>query len=297
MTSPHMNRSLLAALAVVSCVCFPAVARAQWAAARCTADNPDNVQAKARAEWARKCALTGNTAGPNSWFPSSKAFDASFQGAKEYREINTNRAYNSNLNQYDINYSYLFAVYEHAPIVTVSQETSGPTIGFYKWSHTQLRPRPLYTVYESAPVAGSGIQLFHHPTLADCQLYSDRNGTNPWAGNFYVVAQCETSAAPLTKGVPLTSQNGMMGGTKYYVLNVPAGATQLVFEISGGTGDADLYVQQGTFPSMSSYACRPYLNGNFEQCVFNNPPAGSWFVMLHAWSNYNGVAITGRWTP
>jgi Bacterial pre-peptidase C-terminal domain len=287
----------MAALAVVSCVCLPAVAQAQLAELRCAADNPDTVQVKLRAEWARRCALLGNTAGPNSWFLSSKALDTSSQWAKEYREINTNKAYSSSLNQFDINYSYLVALYESPPVVTVSQETSGPTTGFYKWAHPRPRARPLYSVFESVPAVGQGIQLFPHPGYADCRLYTDQNGTNPWAGNFYAVASCMTSPVTLTNGVPLASQNGALGGLRYYLVNVPAGTTQLVVEISGGTGDADLYVQQGSFPSMSSYACRPFLNGNFEQCVFNNPPSGTWYVMLHAWSNYSGVTITSRRTP
>ena len=42
-------------------------------------------------------------------------------------------------------------------------------------------------------------------------------------------------------------------------LVVPAGKTSVVFTISGGTGDADLYVRRGSAPTTSTYDCRPYL--------------------------------------
>jgi hypothetical protein len=38
-----------------------------------------------------------------------------------------------------------------------------------------------------------------------------------------------------------------------------------------GSGDADLYVQTGTAPSVKSYACRPYSAGSEESCVVDGP--------------------------
>ncbi|KFA91942.1 M4 family metallopeptidase [Archangium violaceum] len=100
---------------------------------------------------------------------------------------------------------------------------------------------------------------------------------------------------PLTNGVPVSSLSGSSGNKKYYSLEVPAGQTSLTFEISGGTGDADLYVRNGAVPSASTYDCRPYASGNAESCPFPNPAAGTWYVMLNAYSAYSGVTLKGTY--
>ncbi len=73
--------------------------------------------------------------------------------------------------------------------------------------------------------------------------------------------------------------------------NTPAGATQIKFEISGGSGDADLYVKFGSAPTTSSYDCRPYLAGNSESCTFNPAKAGTYYVLVRAYSAYSGVNL------
>ncbi|MFE8596445.1 M4 family metallopeptidase [Archangium violaceum] len=100
---------------------------------------------------------------------------------------------------------------------------------------------------------------------------------------------------PLSNGVPVSSLSGSSGNKKYYSLEVPAGQTSLAFEISGGTGDADLYVRSGAVPSASTYDCRPYASGNAESCPFPNPAAGTWYVMLNAYSAYSGVTLKGTY--
>ncbi len=101
---------------------------------------------------------------------------------------------------------------------------------------------------------------------------------------------------PLTNGVPVGSLSGGSGNKKYYALEVPAGQSSLAFEISGGSGDADLYVRSGAVPSTSTYDCRPYKAGNAEVCSFTNPRAGTWYVMLNAYSAYSGVTLKGTYS-
>ncbi|HEY5944807.1 MAG TPA: M4 family metallopeptidase [Kofleriaceae bacterium] len=100
----------------------------------------------------------------------------------------------------------------------------------------------------------------------------------------------------LTNGVPVTGISDAAGGNKYWSFAVPAGQTSATITISGGTGDADLYVQFGTKPTSTSYACRPYKNGNAETCTFTPPQAGTYYVMLNAYAAYSGVTLTGSYT-
>jgi Zn-dependent metalloprotease len=110
------------------------------------------------------------------------------------------------------------------------------------------------------------------------------------------VAQPPPTVTTLTNGVALTNQSASTGTAKYYKLVVPTGQTNLVFEQSGGTGDADLYVKRGALPTSSSYDCRPYTGGNAETCTFSNPVAGDWFVMINAYSSFSGLSIKGTYS-
>jgi serine protease len=100
----------------------------------------------------------------------------------------------------------------------------------------------------------------------------------------------------LAKGVAKTGLSGSTGSTTFYTITVPAGATNLTFNMSGGSGDADLYVKFGSAPTTSTYDCRPYNSGNTENCTFATAQAGVYHVMVHAYSTYSGVSLVADYT-
>jgi serine protease len=97
----------------------------------------------------------------------------------------------------------------------------------------------------------------------------------------------------LENGVAVTSLSGAQGSEIFFTIEVPTGAEDLVIQMSGGTGDADLYVRRGSPPTTSTYDCRPYLNGNNETCSFASPQAGTWHVMIRGFQAYSGVTLVG----
>ena len=96
----------------------------------------------------------------------------------------------------------------------------------------------------------------------------------------------------LENGVAETGLSGSTGAELRFTLEVPAGASNLSFQISGGSGDADLYVRFGSPPTTSSYDCRPWLNGNNETCDISNVQEGTYHVMVRAYSTFSGVSLT-----
>lgn len=100
----------------------------------------------------------------------------------------------------------------------------------------------------------------------------------------------------LQNGVALTGQSAATGAQLAYTVTVPAGATNLVISISGGTGDADLYTKFGSAPTLSSYDCRPYITGNNESCTVAAPQAGTYYVMLNGYAAFSGVTIKATWS-
>ncbi len=100
----------------------------------------------------------------------------------------------------------------------------------------------------------------------------------------------------LTKGVAVTGLGASTGASLNYTMAVPAGSSNLTFSMSGGTGDADLYVNFGSAPTDTTYVCRPYLSGNNETCTIAAPSAGTYYVRLKAYSSFSGVSLVGNYS-
>lgn len=81
----------------------------------------------------------------------------------------------------------------------------------------------------------------------------------------------------------------------YYPVEIAAGTTSLDVSISGGSGDADLYLRQGSQPTTTSYSCRPYLSGNNESCSISSPAAGTWYIGIRAYRTFSGVTLTASY--
>ena len=117
-----------------------------------------------------------------------------------------------------------------------------------------------------------------------------------------LIASWETlPSTELINGVPVTGLSGVYGSEEFFHLQVPDNATDLRFELSGGTGDADLIVRRGARPSSSYYDCQPAVLGNEETCSFTpsyyNPDLGDlWFVLIEGYTSYSGVSLVGTYT-
>jgi len=99
----------------------------------------------------------------------------------------------------------------------------------------------------------------------------------------------------LANNVPVTLAGATSSETRY-TLAVPAGASNLVIQTSGGTGDADLYVKLNAAPTTTTYDCRPYQSGNTESCSWPAPTAGTWHVMVRAYTAYSGLTLRGSYS-
>jgi PKD repeat protein len=100
----------------------------------------------------------------------------------------------------------------------------------------------------------------------------------------------------LTNGVAVTGLSAATGASLNFTMAVPAGATNLKFVMSGGTGDADLYVKFGAAPTDAVFDCRPFIGGNAETCNIATAQAGTYFVRVKGFSAFSGVSLTGSYT-
>lgn len=99
----------------------------------------------------------------------------------------------------------------------------------------------------------------------------------------------------LRNGVPVTGLAGAAGTQQFWTIQVPAGTASLRVAMTGGTGDADLYLRYGAQPTTTAYDCRPFLSGNNETCTVANPQAGTYHVLVNAYSTFSGATLTATW--
>lgn len=104
-----------------------------------------------------------------------------------------------------------------------------------------------------------------------------------------------TGDTVLTNNVPVTALSGALNSERYFKINVPAGQ-QLSFKLSGGSGDADMYVRFGSRPTLTAYDCRPYVNGNSETCTVNATLAGTYYVLLRGYVPYSNASLVASYT-
>jgi len=104
----------------------------------------------------------------------------------------------------------------------------------------------------------------------------------------------------LDNGITKTGISGAEKSNAYFTLQVPAGATNLVFNTAGrdSSGDADLYVKFGALPVVdeATNVCGNAATSN-ETCTINNIQAGTYYVLVHAWKAISNVSLTGSYTP
>ena len=89
---------------------------------------------------------------------------------------------------------------------------------------------------------------------------------------------------------------GTSGGETLYKMDVPAGATNLSFTTSGGTGDVDMHVKFGAAATQSEFDCRPWKSGNNETCTIENVQAGSYYIMLLGYNDFADVKLEGNYS-
>lgn len=150
-------------------------------------------------------------------------------------------------------------------------------------------------------------------TRYDYRPYLAGNGEivsvkNPAAGTWHIMIKAKKAYADVTlvagfsggvpslaSGVPVTNLAGQQGSEAVYRINVPADQINLDIKLSGGTGDADLFVMFGSRPTMTEYDYRPFVVGNEESVTVDRPAAGTWYIVIRGYNVYANVTLTASY--
>jgi len=126
---------------------------------------------------------------------------------------------------------------------------------------------------------------------------ADPNGS--LSGSSYVVFGVAPVPTALQNGVVVSGLTGLASSNQFFSLQVPASASNLVFQTSPGPivrGDSDLYVRFGLTPTTGSYDCRHFQGGNAETCSIPTTKPGTYYVMLHGFTAFSDVSLVGSFT-
>lgn len=89
--------------------------------------------------------------------------------------------------------------------------------------------------------------------------------------------------------------NGAKNSKLYFKVNVPHGITDLVIQTNGTEGDADLYVSQGARPTKNAAQCYSMGFGLNEQCRFDTPDGGAYYILLNGYADYSDLTLKVSW--
>ncbi|MBQ4879285.1 trypsin-like peptidase domain-containing protein [Pseudoalteromonas luteoviolacea] len=161
------------------------------------------------------------------------------------------------------------------------------TISQYEWS------------YGDASSNGFGANVTHdyvsYGQYTVSLTVTDATGASATTSKQIQLVDPNDDPAKLINGVAKEGLSGAKSDTVFYYLDLPAGASNVQVSISGGSGDADLYVRKDSKPTTSTYDCRPYRWGNSESCSLTGG-AGKYWVMIRGYSAYANLKLVATYT-
>ncbi len=99
----------------------------------------------------------------------------------------------------------------------------------------------------------------------------------------------------LSNGTAVTG-NYAAQESKYFVLDVPAGASNLSFTTTGSNGDVDLYVKFGSRPSTTDNSCKSEGQNSNETCTISSIQTGKYYVLVYGYAASTSVSVKGSYS-
>ena len=96
----------------------------------------------------------------------------------------------------------------------------------------------------------------------------------------------------LQPGIPFTPVSGNSNSDRHFHINTTLDVNRLEIQLTGGSGDADLFLSMNDVPSKDDYDAASSTFGNDEFIYVNSPLAGTYHILVSGWSGFEGSTIT-----
>jgi len=144
------------------------------------------------------------------------------------------------------------------------------------------------TIRSNGEYYSAGVVSFGPRSCSGYSAYSETAALRSWVTQHVDLGNGGNGDTELQNNAPI-SIAGSARQSQYYSFTLPARFSAGEVRISGGSGDADLYVRKGARPTDSDYDCRPYIGGNNEACSLSS--AGTYYVRIKGYRNFNNVTL------
>lgn len=101
----------------------------------------------------------------------------------------------------------------------------------------------------------------------------------------------------LMNGIPVQGITLAQGASSVYLLVIPANKGNVVFRLSHGTGNGDLYVRYGAIPTTTTFLEKSEGPDNHEKIFLSHPRAGTYYLMINARTPVAGASLIARTRP
>lgn len=102
---------------------------------------------------------------------------------------------------------------------------------------------------------------------------------------------------PIDIDVTKTDISVAQGDWQRYTQQLQHSYGSFIVTMSGGSGDADLYVTHSSQSTDANYDCRPYKYGNNETCTLTSPALGTVHIDVKGYSAASGITLNWKTTP
>jgi uncharacterized protein YkwD len=160
--------------------------------------------------------------------------------------------------------------------------------------YVRFGAQPTKTVYDFRPFKSGSRETVTPPAATAgrwfimVRAYS-AYGDLALTGRFLAFAPPPAPNSTRLENGAALSASASRGVEQRFHIDVPEGATQLRFAMSGGRGDGDLYVKLGAPPTTSVWDFRPYRSNSNETVTPPASTAGTWHIMIRAYSDFTDV--------
>lgn len=139
--------------------------------------------------------------------------------------------------------------------------------------------------YSSTLVGNNENIIIEDPTPGYWYIFLKPKNGDTFSGIDLTVSKEFRQIVDLTNGQTLSGISHDPFINVQYRIHAPFNSNQLMISISGGNGDADVYVNRFNFASESTYWYSSTLIGNDETIIINNPGQYDWYIFLKPKNN------------
>ncbi|MGB3624129.1 MAG: DUF3466 family protein [Ketobacter sp.] len=185
--------------------------------------------------------------------------------------------------------AYAEAINERGQVVGQLQDASSATEAFL---FTDGSVQKLNDLVTDNPTA----MTLTHATAINASGQIIGKGTVGGADFYYLATPVSNACPGEYRKYNLSGHNAQW---QRFIADIPSCATHMNVEITGGTGDRDLYLRHTNPPWKPLFDCKRRAaipnSDNHKRCQISNPEPGIWHIGVLRNSNYDGTTLRVRY--